>query len=83
MFAASIGSTTVGSSSNYVSEVTTVDRDGESDSEPDDDDDATINDWDQSLLDNFDVYLDAMIADISATMVSRPTGITLDNLRKV
>ena len=83
VFAASIGSTNVRSSGNYVLEVTTVDSYDESKSEPDNDDDATISDWDQSLLENFDVYLDTIIADISATILSGPTDVTADHLSKV
>ena len=46
VFAASIGSTNFGSSSNYISEVTNFDSDEKSESEPDDNNDATITDWD-------------------------------------
>ena len=67
----------------YFSEVTTVDSDDESESEPDNDDDETITDWDQSLIDNFDVDLDSMIAYISATIASRLPGVTVDHLSKV
>ena len=83
VFSAYIGSTTFGSLSNYVSEVTTVDSDDESESEPDDDDDATLTDWYLSLIDNFDEYWYDMIADISAAIASRSTGVTADHLSKV
>ena len=61
-FAASIGLTTVGSTSPYVLDVDTVDSDDEySTDDNGSDDDTTITEWDQNLLDDMDIDLDALI----------------------
>ena len=61
--AASIGLTTVGSTSPYVLDVDTVDSDDESSTnDNENDDDATITEWDQNLLKDLDIDLDALIS---------------------
>ena len=83
-FAASIGSTTVGSTSPYVLDFDTVDSDNESSTNDNEsDDDATITEWDQNLLDDMNIYLDALISSVGSTTASNPTGVTAKHLSKV
>ena len=64
-FSASIGSTNVGSTSPYVLDVDTVDSDDESSTDDNEsDDDATITEWDQNILDDMDIDLDALISSV-------------------
>ena len=59
-FAASIGSTTVGSTSHYNIDDET-DEELENELSDDDNSRATVTGWDPELLDDFDVYLDDLI----------------------
>ena len=64
-FAASIGSTTVGSPSPYILYVDTVDSDDESSTDDNlSDGDATIIEWDQNILDDMEIDLDALISSV-------------------
>ena len=81
MFAASIGLATVGSTSPYVSDVVSVDSDDESDT--DIDDDVTITEWNQELLDGMYIDLYALISSLGATTALKPTGITANHFSKV
>ena len=83
-FAASIGLTTVGSTSTYVLDVGTVESDDEySTDDNESDDDSTIREWDQNLLDDIDINLDDLISSVGATTASKPTGVTAKHLSKV
>ena len=70
MFSASIGSEAVGSTSPYISDVVSVDSYDESDTGIDDD--ATITEWNQELLDDMDINLDALISSVGETTASSP-----------
>ena len=82
IFATSIGSTTVGSASPYVSNRDIISP-ASSDYETDTDDDATITDWHPELLDDLDVDLDALISSMGETTASKPTGVTAKHMSKV
>ena len=83
-FSASIGLTTVGSTSPYVLNVDTVDSEDESSTNDNGSyDDATSTEWDQNLLHNMAINLDALISSVGETAASKPTGVTAKNLGKV
>ena len=68
VFATSIGSTTVGSTSLYVLDVDTVTTfDSNDESDTDTDDDVTITEWNHILLDEIDINLDILISSIGVT----------------
>ena len=81
VFAASIGSMTVGSTSPYVLNVDTVDSDDESDTETDDD--ATITEWDHELLNDMDIDLDTLNSSAGVMTAAKLTGVTTNHLSKV
>ena len=76
-FAASIGSTTIGSNSPYVSDddttVLTLDSDYNRS------DNSLLNDLD---LDNFDIDFDEIVSTAGATIASKSLGVTSQHLRK-
>ena len=78
-FAATIGSTTIGSNSPYVSEddntVSTFDSDNETVTN-----NYLIDDFD---FDNFEIDLDEIISTSGATIASKPSGVTAEHLSKI
>ena len=83
VFAASIGSTTVGSTSPYVLDVDTIDSENDSEINNDKNNDATVTEWDHDLIDKMDINLDAMISSVGATTATKPKGVTAKHLSKV
>ena len=84
VFATSIGSKTVGSTSTYVLDVDnvkTVDSDDEYDT--DTDDGTTTTELDHALLDDMDIDLYALISSMGSTTVSKTTGVSANHLSKV
>ena len=70
-FAATIGSTTVGSNSPYVSDEDQSKIDSENDP------------IDQFDLNDYDIHLDDMVSALGSTTASKPTGVTAEHLSKI
>ena len=78
-FAATIGSTTVGSNSPYVwEEDDTISTNDSSNDDATNDD--LIDDFD---IDNFKIDLDEMVSMMVSTISSKPTGVTAEHLSKI
>ena len=83
-FSTCIGQTTVDSTISYVLDVDTVNSDDEySTDDNKSDDDATFIEWDQNILDNMDIDLDALISSVRETTASKPTGVIAKHLSKL
>ena len=82
-FAASIGSTTVGSTSHYIIDNTTDEELG-NDISDDNNRCATATEWDPKLLDDFDVDLDNLISSafVGATVGTKSQGVSPKHLSK-
>ena len=84
-FAASIVSTSVGSSSHFI-----IDDDSDANtkcevSDEEDDDDASVTSWNSEILDEMGININDLISDafVGATAAYKPTGATVKHLSKV